>query len=151
MSTMPPSPAASPEAIRAELNATLKLQRAAYLAHPYPSLDERRADLLALKAFIRDNRDAIIDAISADYGNRSRHETQFAEIFSVMDGVDHALKHLKKWMKPQRRSVDLKNFFGARNRVIPQPLGVVAIRHRLLPQAFREAVEIPQQQSEAVE
>jgi coniferyl-aldehyde dehydrogenase len=129
MSTMPPSPAASPaaspEAIRAELNATLKLQRAAYLAHPYPSLDERRADLLALKAFIRDNRDAIIDAISADYGNRSRHETQFAEIFSVMDGVDHALKHLKKWMKPQRRSVDLKNFFGASNRVIPQPLGVV--------------------------
>jgi coniferyl-aldehyde dehydrogenase len=30
------------------------------------------------------------------------------------------LKHLKKWMKPQRRSVDLKNF-GARNRVISAP------------------------------
>ena len=125
MSSPPPLGAAPAEVIRTELNATLKLQRAAYLAHPYPSLAERRADLLALKAFIRENRDAIIGAINADYGNRSRHETQFAEIFSVMDGVDHALKHLKKWMKPQRRGVDLKNFFGARNRVIPQPLGVV--------------------------
>ena len=125
MSTAPASSTVPAEFIRAELNATLKLQRAAYLAHPYPSLAERRADLLALKALIRDNRDAIIEAINADYGNRSRHETQFAEIFSVMDGVDHTLKHLKKWMKPQRRSVDLKNFFGASNRVIPQPLGVV--------------------------
>jgi coniferyl-aldehyde dehydrogenase len=28
-------------------------------------------------------------------------------------------------MKPQRRGVDWKNFFGASNRVIPQPLGIV--------------------------
>ena len=111
--------------VRNELEATLKLQRSAYFAHPYPSFAERKADLLQLKAFIRDNRDQIADAISADYGNRSRHETLFAEIFSVMDGVDHTIKHLKHWMKPQRRGVDLKNFFGARNRVIPQPLGIV--------------------------
>ena len=100
------------DVIRSTLEDTLKLQRAAYLAHPYPSFHERRADLLKLKAFIRDNRDAIVAAINADYGNRSRHETLFAEIFSVMDGVDHTLKHLKKWMKPQRRSVDLKNFLA---------------------------------------
>ncbi|MDO8447875.1 MAG: coniferyl aldehyde dehydrogenase [Rhodoferax sp.] len=113
------------DVIRNTLEDTLKLQRAAYFAHPYPSFDERRTDLLKLKAFIRDNRDAIVDAISADYGNRSRHETLFAEIFSVVDGVDHTLKHLKKWMKPQRRGVDLKNFLGASNRIIPQPLGIV--------------------------
>ncbi len=107
------------------LEATLKLQRAAYFAHPYPSFSERKADLLKIKTLIRDNRDAIVAAISADYGNRSRHETLFAEIFSVMDGVDHTLKHLKQWMKPQRRGVDWKNFFGASNRVIPQPLGIV--------------------------
>jgi coniferyl-aldehyde dehydrogenase len=113
------------DATRQDLEDTLKLQRAAYLTNPYPSLEERKADLRKLQAFIRDNRDAIIDAISADYGNRSRHETQFAEIFSVIDGVDHTIKHLKKWMKPQRRGIDMKNFLGAKNRVIPQPLGVV--------------------------
>ncbi|WP_297573322.1 coniferyl aldehyde dehydrogenase [uncultured Deefgea sp.] len=119
-------PAVTPiDVVRNELDATLKLQRAAYLAHPYPSFAERKADLLKLKAFVQDNREEIIQAINADYGNRSRHETLFAEIYSVVDGVNHTIKHLKKWMKPQRRSVDWRNFFGASNRLIPQPLGVV--------------------------
>ena len=113
------------EVIRNELEQTLQLQRDAYLAHPYPDLEQRKADLRKLQAFLRDHREAILDAISADYGNRSRHETLFAEFYGVIDGVDHAISHLKKWMKPQRRSVDLKNFFGASNRVIPQPVGVV--------------------------
>jgi len=117
------SPAA--DLVRKELEATLKLQRAAYFARPIPTLDERRADLLKLQAFIRENREALVEAVNADYGNRSRHETLFTEIFTVIDGVDHVLKHLKKWMKPQRRNVDLRNFFGASNRVVPQPLGVV--------------------------
>lgn len=113
------------DAVRIELEDTLKLQRAAYLAHPNPSFAERKADLLKLKAFVVDHRDAILDAISKDYGNRSRHESLFAEIFSIIDGVGHTLKHLKQWMKPQSRHIDLKNFLGASNRVIPQPLGVV--------------------------
>ena len=105
------SPAA--DLVRQELEATLKLQRAAYFARPIPTLDERRADLLKLQAFIRENREALVEAVNADYGNRSRHETLFTEIFTVIDGVDHVLKHLKKWMKPQRRNVDRRNFFGA--------------------------------------
>ena len=118
--------AATPiDAVRIELEDTLKLQRAAYLAHPNPSFAERKADLLKLKAFVVDNRDAILDAISNDYGNRSRHESLFAEIFSIIDGVGHTLKQLKQWMKPQSRHIDIKNFLGASNRVIPQPLGVV--------------------------
>lgn len=106
---------------------TLTRQRAAYLAHPVPSLDERKSDLKKLQALVRDHRDAIVAAIAADYGHRSTHETLFAEIFPVLDGVDHALKHLKKWMKPQRRAVDFRNFLGASNTVVPQPLGVVGV------------------------
>jgi coniferyl-aldehyde dehydrogenase len=109
------------------LTDTLTRQRAAYLAHPVPSLDERKSDLKKLQALVRDHRDAIVAAIAADYGHRSTHETLFAEIFPVLDGVDHALKHLKKWMKPQRRAVDFRNFLGASNTVVPQPLGVVGV------------------------
>lgn len=112
-------------AIRTMLEETLKLQRDAFLAAPNPSFAERKDDLLTLQRFVRDNRDALVGAISQDYGNRSRHETLFAEIYSVIDGVDHTIKHLKEWMKPQTRKVDLKNFLGATNKVIPQPLGVV--------------------------
>ena len=109
------------------LTGTLARQRQAYLAHPVPSLDERKADLRTLQRFVRDHKTAICDAISADYGHRSRHETLLAEIFPAIDGIDHVIKQLRRWMKPQRRKVDLRNFFGARNRVIPQPLGVVGV------------------------
>ncbi|WP_232250921.1 coniferyl aldehyde dehydrogenase [Janthinobacterium sp. 1_2014MBL_MicDiv] len=111
----------------AVLDATLARQRAAYLAHPVPSLAERRRDLLTLQRFIREHKAALCAAISADYGNRSEHETLLAEIFPAIDGIDHVLKQLKKWMRPQRRAVDWRNFPGARNRVIPQPLGVVGV------------------------
>jgi coniferyl-aldehyde dehydrogenase len=115
------------EATVQRLNDTLALQRRAYLDHPVPSLDERRADLRTLQRFAREHKDALVDAISADYGHRSRHETLLAELFPVIDGVDHAIKQLRGWMKPQKRAVDWRNFFGARNRVIPQPLGVVGV------------------------
>jgi coniferyl-aldehyde dehydrogenase len=113
--------------VNSSLSSVLALQRQAYFAHPVPTLEERKADLRTLQRFIRDHKDALCDAISADYGHRSRHETLLAEIFPAVDGVDHALKHLRGWMKTQRRAVDWRNFFGASNKVIPQPLGVVGV------------------------
>jgi coniferyl-aldehyde dehydrogenase len=117
----------APTALQSTLQAALQLQRQAYLAHPVPSLAERRADLKTLQRFIRENKDALCEAISADYGHRSRHETLLTEVFPAIDGIAHTLRHLRGWMKPQRRGVDLRNYFGARNRVIPQPLGVVGV------------------------
>ena len=111
----------------AALDAALARQRAACLARPAPTLAERKRDLLTLQRYLRDHREAVCEAISADYGNRSRHETLLAEIFPAIDGIEHVLKHLKKWMRPQRRGVDWRTFPGARNRVIPQPLGVVGV------------------------
>jgi coniferyl-aldehyde dehydrogenase len=109
------------------LAAALNLQRLAYLADPVPSYAERRADLLQLKRFILDHQEALCDAISADYGHRSRHETLLAEVYPAVSGIDHILSHLRRWMRPQRRSVDWRSFFGASNRVIAQPLGVVGV------------------------
>lgn len=106
---------------------TLALQRNAYFAHPVPTLQERKADLRTLQRFIREHKDALCDAISADYGHRSRHETLLAEVFPAIDGIDHVLGALRGWMRPQRRQVDWRNFFGASNRVVAQPLGVVGV------------------------
>jgi coniferyl-aldehyde dehydrogenase len=115
------------EEIARTLADALALQREAYFAHPVPTLAERQADLRTLQRFIRENKQALCDAISADYGHRSQHETLLAEVFPALDGVSHVIGQLRKWMRPQRRSVDLRNFIGASNRVIPQPLGVVGI------------------------
>ena len=105
----------------------LAAQRAAYLRHPVPSYEERIADLERLATFLREQQQAICAAINQDFGNRSVHETLLSEILPSLNEIAHVKKHLKSWMKPQRRSVDLKSFFGAKNRVIPQPLGVVGV------------------------
>lgn len=104
-----------------------ELQRNAYLQQPTPDYQQRKSDLLQLKKLINENREEIIEAISQDYGNRSRHESLFAEIISVTDGIKDNIKHLKKWMKVQKRHVDKSMFFGGKNRVIPQPLGVAGL------------------------
>ncbi len=109
------------------LQTALALQRQAYLAHPVPSLDERKKDLRTLQRFIREHQDGLVAAISADYGHRSRHETLLAEVFPAVDGIDHVISHLRGWMRVQHRGVDWRSFLGAGNRVIPQPLGVVGV------------------------
>ncbi len=101
-------------------------QRAACLEKPYPSLTERLDMLRKLEHLLVDNQEEIADAISKDFGNRSQHETKILEIFPAVSGLRHTRRKLKKWMKVQRRHVAV-TFFGGRNRVIPQPKGVVGI------------------------
>ena len=109
------------------LDSALAVQRSAYLADPVPSLEQRRHDLHMLRRFVTEQRQALCDAISADYGHRSQHETLLAEIVPVIGGIDHALAHLRRWARPQRRPIDHLTFGLASNRVIPQPLGVVGV------------------------
>jgi len=113
--------------ITAMLMACFEKQRQAYLQKPTPDYRQRKEDLRALKRLLTENREAIIEAINSDYGNRSRHETLFAEVISVTDGINDAIRHLKKWMRVQKRHVDKSMFLGGKNRVIPQPLGVVGL------------------------
>lgn len=105
----------------------LALQRSAHQAHPVPDVASRCADLKKLQLFLSDHQEAICAAISADYGHRSRHETMLFEIIPAQRAIAHALKHLKRWMRPQTRAVDRMAFGMASNRVVPQPLGVVGV------------------------
>ena len=115
-------------AIPAEFQSCLDAQRSAFLKAQEPSRAERLADLDALRRLIVENQPQLIAAVDADYGHRSDFETRFAEIFPVLDGIHDAKKRLRRWMKPRRRGVDrLTSFPGARNSVIPQPLGVVGV------------------------
>jgi coniferyl-aldehyde dehydrogenase len=114
-------------AIAENLLAAFHKQRKSYLANPIPEIEQRKNDLDALKRMLNENLDAIVNAICEDYGNRSRHESLFAEVIAVTDGINDTIKKLKRWMKPQKRHVDITLYPGAKNRVIPQPLGVVGL------------------------
>ncbi len=114
------------QSIENEAQRVYKLQREAYLRDPYPSLQERKARLDALERILLENTDAIVEAISQDFGHRCAEESKILEIFPVIDGLRHTRKKLRKWMKPQRRPISWLFATGS-NRLIPQPKGVVGI------------------------
>jgi len=95
-------------------------------AEPAASLEVRCDRLARLRSVVSDNEARLSEAISADFGNRSATETLFAEILFVLNEIKHASKHLRKWMAPQRIVTALQ-FLPAKNRLIPQPLGVVGV------------------------
>jgi len=113
--------------VPAMLGGALQLQRAAYLAHPVPSSDERRADLQQLERLLQENRQAIVEAISADFGHRSAHETMLLEATPSLAGIRQCKDHVQRWMRPQSRHIDRLIYGLAKNEVIPQPLGVVGV------------------------
>ncbi|GLT15393.1 coniferyl aldehyde dehydrogenase [Vibrio algivorus] len=113
------------QVVRTMLQQALYEQKQAFNQHGQESYQERKAHLENLKSLLMDNREAISEAINKDYGNRSHHETLFAEVITVADDISSTIKHLKKWMKVQKRKVDHTVYLGAKNRVIPQAVGVV--------------------------
>jgi coniferyl-aldehyde dehydrogenase len=100
--------------------------RIAHAANPSPTREERVTRLRALEALVRDNRAAIGAAISADFGRRPLEETDLLEVFPSISGIRYALKHLRRWMRPQRRWAG-QWFLPARTELRPQPLGVVGV------------------------
>ena len=123
--------ASVPSAQRADdvagrVRAVYDRQRAAYLAAPYPSLEQRRRKLEALHALIRERIPQIHAAISADFGHRSRDETLLTEIMGTLKAITYAKRKLRGWMKARRRPVDI-TFKPATARLLPQPLGVVGV------------------------
>jgi coniferyl-aldehyde dehydrogenase len=119
---------AAPGAMAAsiEMRAILDAQRTAFGRAGAPSLEERRADLKKLGDAIGRNADRLADAISADFGHRSRHETELGEIVPVQSAIRHTLRQLPKWMQPKRVSVGLE-LLPASARILCQPVGVVGI------------------------
>ncbi len=86
-----------------------------------------RADRLQrLALLIQGNSGDIAEAISQDFGHRSRHETDLFEIVPSLSAVRHALKHGRRWMKTTRRPTGLW-FLPGSSFVMPQPLGVAGI------------------------
>lgn len=104
----------------------LAAQRAAYLRDGAPSLAARRSDLSRLKAALIARRSAIEEAINADFGNRSRHETAMMELGGVVQGIDYLKHNLRRFMRPTGRRTAWHMRSGT-NRIEYQPLGVVGV------------------------
>ena len=108
------------------LNQILDQQRSAFLRDGPPTLDKRRADLKKLRSAVLARRDELEEAVNADFGHRSRHETAILETTPLIMGIDYLHRRLRRFMRPSRRHVALP-MRSASARVEYQPLGVVGI------------------------
>ena len=104
----------------------LKSMRNAHAVDPMPSWDARARRMRALETMLHEQREAFATAISADFGCRPHEETDLLEIFPSLSATRYALRHGRRWMRPQRSLAGLA-FLPARNVMIPQPLGVIGI------------------------
>ncbi len=101
-------------------------QQRAFLARPMPTAAERIRRLDKLHNALIDYRERLVEAVSHDFGGRSRAETLLAEFYATLEGIAYNRKHLTKWMKPEKRHASL-TVFPARVEVMYQPIGVVGI------------------------
>jgi aldehyde dehydrogenase (NAD+) len=85
----------------------------------------RRRQLHALRRLLRDHTPAIEEALYDDL-RKGRTESHLTEIGGVLAEIEHALRHLDRWMRPRRVSVPL-NLKPATARIHPEPLGVCLI------------------------
>lgn len=91
-----------------------------------PDHAQRRADLVRLRDAFRARIAGMDAAIRADFGHRSQHENLLSEAMIVLAEIDHALGHLRRWMRPRRAAVGWR-FWPARAQIRPEPVGVVGI------------------------
>lgn len=116
-----------PDHIPTALSTCFAAQRDAFTRQRNPSLQERREDLRALHRLLVENREALVAAVNQDFGCRSRFETLMTELLQGQEAALDAIKRLPRWMKKQKRALDISQFPLARAYVVPQPLGVVGI------------------------
>ena len=76
-----------------------------------PGLERRQAHIDAVEKLMMDHKEEWLEAIDADFGGRSKHETLLTEFLVVMNSIKESRKHLRL-MRPQRRV--LGNFVSAR-------------------------------------
>ena len=101
-------------------------QRTAFKADPYPLAEPRRLKIKALKRQLSRYQDVLADAMSKDFGFRAPTESKMLDLLGSMLEANHAVAHLKRWMKPSRRSTELL-FLTNSLSVTYQPKGVVGV------------------------
>lgn len=100
--------------------------RSLYYSEPYSDYSSRVKRLNRLKKALLEYQDDLVEALTLDYGFRSEFDSLICDILPAVSHINYTLKHLRKWMKPNRRHAGLL-LAPSRVKVEFQPLGVVGV------------------------
>ncbi len=97
-----------------------------YMQSPSPSLEQRLSLISQLKQVLLTHQQALMDALSADFGYRKEFDSLMADIMPTVRQINYTTKHLKRWMKPSHRHAGVL-LSPSSIKVHYQPKGVVGI------------------------
>ena len=111
-----------------QLSETLARQRAAFDAELPASLAIRRDRLTRARTMLKEQATRFCDALSEDFGHRSRDQSMLTDIAGSTGPIDHALKRVGRWMRPEQREIEFPlGLLAARASVEVQPKSVVGV------------------------
>ena len=111
-----------------EMNQALKEQKDFFIKNGAPSIELRIDRLQRLKSLIMDNRYDFVDALNADFGNRSKNVSMLSDVYGIMPAMNLAIKNVKKWNKVEKKSSNFPfGLLGAKSYVKYEPLGTVGM------------------------
>jgi aldehyde dehydrogenase (NAD+) len=122
------SPAGAPTDDAAEIARAREIfarQRAARWRVGEAGPRERAAKLKRLRRAVLAHREAVHAALRADFG-KAPLETEVTEIVPTLQELAHAIRYVRRWMRPRRVGTPAA-LFGTRSEVRPVPRGVALI------------------------
>ena len=106
----------------------LEQQKIEFLRQGAADVRTREDRLERLGRLLYENQDALLTALSEDFGYRSTEQARLTEIAVPIMEIRRTRKQIARWMRIEKRPIPLLfSLFGARAWVKYQPLGSVGI------------------------
>ena len=113
------------QSLEDKIQEVLYLQKSSLLRLKNSSADERIEKLRKLQRYMLDHQQELFDALFQDFRKPSS-EVIIAELLGVKREINHMIKHIKSWMKPQKVSTPLL-LLGTQGHIQYEPKGLCLI------------------------
>lgn len=106
----------------------LAAQKRAHIREGAPSIALRKDRINRCIALLVDHQAEIIEAVDADFGNRSKDMSLMTEVMGSIAPLKFARDNFEKWMRADRRKAEFPfGMLGAKAEVRYQPKGTVGV------------------------
>lgn len=108
------------------LQELLQAQRDSFMKDGFPDAAIRIDRLARIADIHLRYKDQLIEALSHDFGHRSRFQSTITDVLASSREAKETQKEVKKWMRPDSRKVPFPmNIMGSKAQIHYQPLGVI--------------------------
>ena len=114
--------------IKQDMLNALQRQRDSYIDEGFVSAETRIDRIDRAIDILVTHSERISEAMNEDFGCRPRETNLMTDVTGSIECMKHSRKHLKKWMKTEKRPTMFPlNLLGGRSSIEYQPKGVVGV------------------------